>query len=418
MVNKLKRLEDKRIKTAKIIILLFVFCLFMVFLCSQIEINFSKENQSGYRNHLKANNTELSNNNTINSQNVSNNINSIGETVITRVEEKEKLVSKDYWDWWTPIKFEITETATNLNIEKPNLEIYKSVISKTGCENLTFAGENLTYEITITNKGTKIEENVEIIDKIPQNTTFLSINEKNDVEEPEQILDLENNVIALKWILTIEPGQTVKVSFTVKVNDNAEGTILNTAIANGDETNETQVAIIESAKTSVIMRDGKEVKIAKKGDQITYTITVKNTGDIAGEVLIQDIVPEGTKLVRAEGAEISKDERTISWKNVDVPALQDGGKTSVEFIVEIVDINKEIRNKANVGGNDTEENVVPTADIDIVKNVVDIKRDGVSIGKDAKVKMRDIIEYSIIVTNKGSVTLEKVAVADTITTSE
>lgn len=305
MINNLKKLDNKLIKKSKIFAFLIVICLFIIFLYSQIEIKFLYENQSAYINYLKAsNNAEITNN--ANTQNSSSgtNINSVGESTITRVEEKEKLVSRDYWDWWTPINFEITETAGNLTVEKPNLEINKSVISKTGCENLAFAGEELTYEITIKNNGTKIEENIEIADTIPQNTTFLSVNSENNIEAPEQILDLNNTTIGLKWTLTIEPGQTLKISFTVKVNDDAKGTISNTAKINGEKTNETHTAIIKSSKSSVIMRNGKEVKIAKEGDQIIYTITANNTGDIAGDILIQDIVPEGTKLVKAEGAEI------------------------------------------------------------------------------------------------------------------
>ena len=413
MINNLKKLDNKLIKKSKIFAFLIVICLFIIFLYSQIEIKFLYENQSAYINYLKAsNNAEITNN--ANTQNSSSgtNINSVGESTITRVEEKEKLVSRDYWDWWTPINFEITETAGNLTVEKPNLEINKSVISKTGCENLAFAGEELTYEITIKNNGTKIEENIEIADTIPQNTTFLSVNSENNIEAPEQILDLNNTTIGLKWTLTIEPGQTLKISFTVKVNDDAKGTISNTAKINGEKTNETHTAIIKSSKSSVIMRNGKEVKIAKEGDQIIYTITANNTGDIAGDILIQDIVPEETKLVKAEGAEISEDKKSISWKNVNVPALQDGGTTSIQFTVEIVDINKEIKNKANVGGNDTEQNIIPTADINIAKDVVDITRNGVSVGKDAKVEVGDVIEYSITVTNTGSVELTNIEIQE------
>ena len=95
-----------------------------------------------------------------------------------------------------------------------------------------------------------------------------------------------------------------------------------------------------------------------------------------------------------------------------MPALQDGGTTSIQFTVEIVDINKEIKNKANVGGNDTEQNIIPTADINIAKDVVDITRNGVSVGKDAKVEVGDVIEYSITVTNTGSVELTNIEIQE------
>ena len=339
-------------------------------------------------------------------------VNDVGETTITRVEEEERLVSRDYWDWWTPTSVAVASTVANLNVEAPDLDVQKSVISETGSENLVYAGNELTYQITVKNNGTEAVENIEITDKIPQNTTFVSINDGDQVKEPETIVDENNNVVGIKWIVTVEPEKTAIVSFTVKVNENVEGTILNTAVANGEESNETHTAIIKNEKSSIIMRNDNEVEIAKEGDQIIYTITAINTGDIAGEILIQDTVPEGTSLVSAEGAIISEEngKTILSWANVNVPAVQDGGKASVQFTVTVEDINKEINNIATVGGDETDENEVPTADIEVVKDVVDIKRDGASIGKDAEVKAGDVIEYTITVTNTGSVELTNIVI--------
>ena len=335
------------------------------------------------------------------------------EAVVERVEKVEKLVSREYWDWWTWIdttSVSSSATLTNISVQKPNIEVHKSVITTTGSNNLVYAGEEITYEISITNRGTAPAEQIEVIDRVPQNTTFMAINEGSQIQEPEQLVDQNNNTIAIRWIVTVEPQETATVSFTVKVNENIEGTITNTVVANGEESNETHTAIIQNEKSSIITRNGNEVEIAKVGDQVTYTITALNTGDIAGEITIQDKVPEGTTLISAEGATISEDNRTITWENVNVPALQDGGRVSVQFTVEINDINKEIKNSATVGGKGTEENKVQTADIQISKNVEDIIRNGESIGKDAKVEIGDIIKYNITVTNTGSVELTNIVI--------
>ena len=331
-------------------------------------------------------------------------LNAVGETTVTRVEEQEKLVSKVYWDWWTPLNNVATPTLTNMSVEETQLEVNKTVITETGSDNLVYAGEEIVYEIAITNNGTRTEENVEVIDQIPQNTTFVSVKDENTAEE---ILDENNNVIGIKWQVTVEPEETVTVSFTVKVNENVEGAITNTALVNGKESNETHTAIIENEKTSTIMRKGEEVKIAKVGDQIIYTITAINTGDVAGAISIQDTIPEGTTLVSAEGATISENNKTLTWDNVNVPT---GGRASVQFIVEVEEIDGEITNTAIVGGKGTEENKVPTAEIEIIKEVADITRDGASIGKDAEVTEGDVIEYTITVTNKGSVDLSNIVI--------
>ena len=331
-------------------------------------------------------------------------LNEVGETTVTRVEEQEKLVSKEYWDWWVPLKNTSTPTLTNLGVEKTNIEINKIVKTETGSNSLVYAGEEIVYEIAITNNGTRTLENIEVTDEIPQNTTFVSINDNNT---SEQILDENNIVTGIKWQVTIEPEETVVVSFTVRVNENIEGTILNTATVNGEESNETHTAVIKNEKTSRIIRNGEEVKIAKIGDQIIYTITAINTGDIAGNILIEDTVPEGTTIVSAEGATILSDNKTLTWKNVNVPA---GGRTSVQFTVQVEKIAGEIINIATVGGKDTDENKVPTAEIAVIKEVADITREGVSLGKNAEVIEGDIIEYIITVTNKGSVELANVVI--------
>ena len=132
-----------------------------------------------------------------------------------------------------------------MNIEETQLEVNKTVTTETGSNNLVYAGEEVTYEINITNKGTRTEENIEVIDQIPQNTTFVSVNDENTAEE---MVDENNNVIGIKWYVTVEPEETVTVSFTVKVKENVEGTITNTGLVNGKESNETHTAIIKNEK--------------------------------------------------------------------------------------------------------------------------------------------------------------------------
>ena len=289
-----------------------------------------------------------------------------------------------------------TPTLTNMSVEETQLEVNKTVITETGSDNLVYAGEEIVYEIAITNNGTRPEENVEVIDQIPQNTTFVSVKDEKTAEE---ILDENNNVIGIKWQVTVEPEETVTVTFTGKENENVERAITNTALVNGKESNETHTTIIENEKTSTIMRKGEEVKIAKVGDQIIYTITAINTGDVAGAISIQDTIPEGTTLVSAEGATISENNKTLTWDNVNVPT---GGRASVQFIVEVEEIDGEITNTAIVGGKGTEENKDPTAEIEIIKEVADITRDGESIGKDAEIQKGEVIRDKITLNNKGN----------------
>ena len=344
------------------------------------------------------------------------NVNEVGETTITRVEEgEEKVVAKKFWDWWNPMSVVVASTTANINAEKPNISVEKSATTEAG-ENLVYAGEQIKYTINVTNNGKKDVENIEVTDKIPANTTFASINNSGET------ITSENNIVGVKWIVSVPTGETVTVEFTVTVNptmvdENGEtvetkGIINNKAIANGEESNEVKTAIIKSQKTSAILRDMEQVEKAKIGDTIVYYISVENTADISGKTTIADYVPAGTELIETpRGASVTTDEKgtKIEWKDIDVQA---NGTKTVFFMVRVTDIDGIIKNVATVGGKDTNEEDVRTADIEIIKNVTDIKREGKSIDKDAKVQAGDVIEYELIVTNKGSENLTNVVVTD------
>ena len=383
----------------------------------------NNNNNDGNTNNDNNGNTEIGNNDngneTPNQQPNNNptittgtNVDEVGETTITRYEEQERLVSKDYWDWWKPTEVDITATGSNLNVKEPKLKVVKEAITEAG-NKLVYANQEITYVITVENTGDEDVKNIEITDKIPAKTTFVSVDNEGTPIIKDDI------VIGVKWIASVNAGEKVKVQFTVKVNEDETGTITNAAIANGEESNEELTAVITNNKSSEITRNGKNVETAKAGDTIKYTITVKNTGKIDGETIIEDNVPTGTKLISAEGANISlvDGKTTLTWTKVIVPAE---GEIQKEFTVEVVDIesleNEKITNVATVGGKDTDPTKDPTADIKIEKTVTDIKRivdkEVISIGTDSKVLAGDVIEYTIKVTNTGSEDLTNVNVKE------
>lgn len=360
-------------------------------------------------------------------------VNNVGETTIERIEEQERLVSKDFWNWWQPMT--VSVQPTEVGVKLPEISVKKAVITPTGCNELVYAGQDITYVIAVTNNSDIAVENIEVKDKIPEKTTYV----ENSIEDPviirkvndELISEIvgtkstvtsENKTVGVKWIVSIPAGETVIARFTVKVDtlmqdENGNqvetvGTVLNTAIANGEESNEVQTSIIRNYKSSIVKRDGNVVdsKIAKVGDQITYTISVENTGDIDGISYVMDEVPQGTKFISAqEGAKVTtieNEKTTILW-SVSVPA-----HTTItrEFTVEVLNIEGKIKNIANVGGTPTNEDIIDTAEINVEKTATAVKRAGENeyttpVGE---VKENDIIQYTIVVTNTGNKDLTNV----------
>ena len=366
-------------------------------------------------NNVTANNGNVNNNATNNTEvTTGTNVNEVGETTVTRVEEEEKLVSKDFWDWWTPasvLASAASAVSDTIVPTTPDFTVEKVATTGVGEDKLVYANKNITYTIKVTNNGEQELKNIEITDKIPEQTTFVSI---DDAQNSGTTILENDTVIGLKWIVTVPAKESIEVKFTVKVNENATGTISNAAIVNGKESNEEKTSIINAKKSSkIIERNNVEVKdgleVAKLGDKIKYTITATNTGDISGKTTIEDTVPVGTELIESsvtDGGKITTTDnrKQISW-NVELGANDTIERT---FIVEVKDINGKIENIATVGGEPTNQDKKDTADIKVVKEVTDIKRDKESIGKDAKVQAGDAIEYTITVTNTGSSDLTNV----------
>ena len=383
------------------------------------------DNTAANNNGNVADNTATTNNNgnainnpaaNNNAENVTTNtdVNQVGETTITRVEEQERLVSRDFWDWWTPSSVIAGNSAVADKIipQTPDFTVEKTATTGVSEDKLVYANKNITYTIKVTNNGEQELKNIEITDKIPEQTTFVSI---DDAQNSGTTILENDTVIGLKWIVTVPAKESIEVKFTVKVNENATGTISNAAIVNGKESNEEKTSIINAKKSSkIIERNNIEVKdgleVAKLGDKIKYTITATNTGDISGKTTIEDTVPVGTELIESSVTDAGKittttdNRKQISW-NVELGANETIERT---FIVEVKDISGKIENVATVGGVPTNPDKKDTADIKVIKEVTDIKRDKESIGKDAKVQAGDAIEYKITITNTGSVDLTNV----------
>ena len=377
----------------------------------------NKNNQVTGNNTVANNeNNQVTENNSDNANGVTTNtnINEVGETTITRVEEQEKLVSRDFWNWWTPstVVASGSAVAERLIPQTSDFTVEKIATTGVGEDKLVYANKNITYTIKVTNNGEQELKNIEITDKIPEQTTFVSI---DDAQNSGTTILENDTVIGLKWIVTVPAKESIEVKFTVKVNENATGTISNAAIVNGKESNEEKTSIINAKKSSkIIEKNNVEVKdgleVAKLGDKIKYTITATNTGDISGKTTIEDTVPVGTELIESSVTDAGKittttdNRKQISW-NVELGANETIERT---FIVEVKDISGKIENVATVGGVPTNPDKKDTADIKVVKEVTGIKRNQENLGKDVKVQAGDVIEYKIKVTNTGSLDLTNV----------
>ena len=269
-----------------------------------------------------------------------------------------------------------TNETHNPTPTKPKKEVFDSKNDKVSIDgNEVKAGQELLYKVTYKNTtGTK--QTVTITDKIPEHTTFVSAD--NDGTE---------NSGTIKWVKEVENGDSVTVSFKVKVNDNVNGQkILNKAnVVDGNnkfDTNETTNPTSTKPKKDVFSPSDDKVSIdgneVKAGQELLYKVTYKNTTGKEQKVVIKDKIPEHTTYVKGSASNkgVYKDGE-ITWTKEKVA---DGETFEVTFKVKVNDnVNGEkILNKANVveGNNnyDTNETTNPTP-TKPVKDVFDSQDD-------------------------------------------
>ena len=213
------------------------------------------------------------------------------------------------------------------------------------------AGDILTYFITYTNyTGQDVE--VDIVDTIPAHTTYVDGSaDKGGTYAGEHIT----------WLLNVPKGESVTVSFDVKV-DEAEAIVANTAVIrdgiNTYNTNEVvNHTVDEPTKKDVFLVDDPTVSIdgkkVKAGDKLVYTISYTNASGEEVSVTIKDKIPEHTAYV--EGSADNNGvyaNGEITWNIEKVDAWS---TVIVSFEVTVGDVvSANITNKATVvEGNNT-----------------------------------------------------------------
>ena len=331
----------------------------------------------------------------------------IQETTISREEtivHPNQLVAKGEDKVWAPTELNASFASAYTNIENvqtPDITVTKTATTQSG-NALVQPGETILYTITVQNNTDEKIERIYVTDAIPTGTTYVS-----SMGNAETFPKESENVTSLRWLVDVDANGTTTVEFSVIVNEDA-GTISNVAIANGESSNETQTSIMTTSKTSVI-NDDSNIKVAKIGDKITYTITVKNTGEADGSTTVKDdlsqilqyVTTEGNVVVTVEGEEgtthsfdeLMGKEGDGKGILVNLPA----GKTAtVVFSVNVTSINGELKNVAVIGDNEegNPEDVVDTVNITGVKENKD---------EDGVVKPGDTVTYEIKLSNSGTI---------------
>jgi uncharacterized repeat protein (TIGR01451 family) len=230
---------------------------------------------------------------------------------------------------------QVTGSAASNTVTIPVALPNVSVV-KTASRPNVVVGDILTFSSTVTNNGTSNVNNVNLIDNVPSNASFIPQSViVNGTSRPSAV---PSEGISIG---TLAPGAAATVTFEVRItmpipsqiNNQStvsftSGTFSGTASSNMTTTPviQPQIAVTKSANTSN----------ATVGDPVTYTVTVSNSGNLGAAVTLTDTIPASTTFspnsVIVNGFPLPG---ASPATGIDLGTIAPGGSTTVTFVVVV-----------------------------------------------------------------------------------
>lgn len=221
----------------------------------------------------------------------------------------------------------VVSVSATIDDGSPDLNISKSANPSSG--SIVKPGDEIVYTLAYSNSGTGEATNVFIVDPLPANTSFVSASDGGS---------LVGGAVRWNSIGTLAAGASGSVTLKVKVKSSATNgtTISNLAGIDSDQSpplHSSRIThrvhfgtVVLSIEKSANPVSGSTVK---EGDNITYTLTYKNSGNQAATgVKITDLLPDNTSFVQAsDGGTLSGG--VVSWSIGTVAADSSGSVTLV-----------------------------------------------------------------------------------------
>ncbi len=191
-------------------------------------------------------------------------------------------------------------------------------ISKVNDKTNVNVGDTVTYTIQVTNNGV-IDTTTDIVDYIPEG---FEVTDSNGGTIENTVDEVGKDITKVTWNnVSIKAGETITYTLVGKIKEGAPSTIINKVVVdeNGDNEkwDDDYVYIIDPEQQTTLTKlvNGSSSITANYGDEIIYTITLRNTGgdynlnDIGGKIVVKDTIPQ-----------------EISWNSSDVYYMVNGTK--------------------------------------------------------------------------------------------
>ncbi len=269
-------------------------------------------------------------------------------------------------------------------------------------------GGQITYIVTVTNNGQGIAKDIQVTDRVPEGTTFVSFESVNGP------YDQASGIWSVKELASYESA-----TLTLTVTADVPGTVTNiaevTTSSNDIDTSNNAASAsvtVKEATVDLALTKSSSPESVNIGEQITYTVAIANNGQgTAKDVQVTDNVPEGTTLISSEPAKGSYDQAKGVWSIGDMAPEE---SATLTLIVTADTSGPKINNaeaSTTLEDVDTNNNMA-SATTEVQESSVDLQLN--KLASSDSVNIGEQITYTITLSNNGQGTAKDVSVTDSI----
>ncbi|MFB0840635.1 DUF7507 domain-containing protein [Paenibacillus oleatilyticus] len=312
-----------------------------------------------------------------------------------------------------------TSNTNIVSVSAPNISVAKSSASTDAV-----VGDTVVYSIVTTNSGIENVNNVILTDSIPAGTSFVPGSVTvNGTPRPAA------TPTAGISLGTIAPGTSSTVAFSVTVNtlpspaqlSNQASVSFTSGAFSGTAFSNTLVLPVYQPIVGIVKSANKTN--ATVGDTIVYALNVTNTGNLAANITVTDVIPTGTAIVPnsvlINGVPQPGIDPSTGIPLGNVPAGATVNVTvTLEVTVDSLPSPQQLVNQATASYTySPPDGRVLTGSVNSNVLVIPVSAPDVSVVKSTNAVdavVGDVITYTIVVTNNGIEPVNNVVLIDPI----
>jgi uncharacterized repeat protein (TIGR01451 family) len=305
------------------------------------------------------------------------------------------------------------DTANTIIISRP----VPPVLSITKIVNVhsAHAGDTLVYTLVVFNRGTVAIDSAIVIDTVPALTVFVDADNGGRYDAASR---------TVTWATkSLQPGENVFLNFRAAIEATAPDSAIipNVALITAPVSARSNI-VVTIVRPHIVIPPELEITkqvdstLASAGSTLTYTLTVRNIGEVAVDsAIVVDTVPALTEYVFGSASDdgvYDGDKRSITWV---VGPLAVGAQTNLSF-------------KSIILGNAVDSSAIPNVahiiapDTTASNTVITIVRPGgypsqIGITKyvdSSEASPKSILTYRIQIINSGPLSVDNVMIVDDI----